>query len=64
MLIIHHKKTIAMAALAALGMAALTVQAGANPLPSRTVGFSDLKPQQAEGAKMLYGRIRNAGDEV
>lgn len=51
---IINYKNVAMAAIAVLGMAALAAHADEGPVPSRTVRFSDLKPHQAEGAKMLY----------
>lgn len=59
-----ENKKIAMAAIAILGMATLAAHASEGPAPSRMVRFSDLKPQQSQGAKMLYRRIRNAAEEL
>jgi hypothetical protein len=52
MKIISHGK-IAMAAIAAFGMAALAAHADEVQVPTHTVRYSDLKPQQAQGARML-----------
>lgn len=52
MKIIHHKN-LATVAIAVLGMAAFGAHAGEDRAPPSTARFSDLKPQQAEGARVL-----------
>jgi UrcA family protein len=49
---------------AAAGAPWTSAQASEPPPPSKTVKFADLDIQTAEGAKVLYHRIRLAADQV
>lgn len=61
-------KNIAMAAVAAVCLASVTMVAhadqAANEVPARTVHYSDLNLNTEAGAATLYRRIRNAAEQV
>jgi UrcA family protein len=61
---INNSRNIALAFVAALGMASIAAHASEVRVLTVTVHYSDLKPQQAAGAKVLYRRIRNAAEQV
>jgi UrcA family protein len=65
---INYSKNIAMATVAALGVASLAMGAHADEsvaqVPARTVHYSDLNLNTQAGAEMLYGRIRRAAGQV
>ena len=65
---INYSKNIALATVAALGVASLAIGAHADesvvPVPARTVRYSDLNLDTQAGAEVLYKRIRDAADRA
>ena len=65
---INYSKNIALAAIAALGVASLAISAHADEslagVPARTVRYSDLSLNTQAGAEVLYKRIRITAEEV
>ena len=65
---INYSKNIALATVAALGVASLAIGAHADEsvvrAPARTVHYSDLNLNTQAGAEVLYKRIRSAAEQV
>jgi len=63
---INYSKNIALATVAALGVASFAVGAHADEsgVPARTVHYSDLNLNTQAGAERLYKRIRGAAEQV
>jgi UrcA family protein len=65
---INYSKNIALATVAALGVASLAIGAHADEsvaeVPTRTVHYSDLNIDTQAGAEVLYKRIRGAAEHV
>ena len=65
---INYSKNIALATVAALGVASLALGAHADEsvdrVPVRTVHYSDLNLNTQAGAEVLYHRIRSAAEQV
>jgi UrcA family protein len=65
---INYSKNIALATVAALGVASLAIGAHAGEsvvgVPARTVHYSDLNLNTQAGAEVLYKRIRSAAEQV
>jgi UrcA family protein len=65
---INYSKNIALATVAALGVASLAIGAHADEsvvrVPARTVHYSDLNLNTQAGAEVLYRRIRGAAEQV
>jgi UrcA family protein len=65
---INYSKNIALAMVAALGVASLAIGAHADEsvgrVPARTVHYADLNLNTQAGAEVLYKRIRNAAEQV
>lgn len=62
----HYTQKIAMAGIAAIGLAtaAMAAHAGEVNPPARTVRYADLNLNTPAGAAVLYKRIRNAAEQV
>lgn len=63
---INYSKNIALAAVAALGVASFAIAAHADEVqvPARTVRYADLNLDTQVGTEVLYRRIRNAAEQV
>ena len=62
----HYTTKIAMAGIAAIGLAtaAMGAHAGEVNPPARTVRYADLNLNTPAGAAVLYKRIKNAAEQV
>jgi len=65
---INYSKNIALATVAALGVASLAIGAQADEsvvrVPARTVRYSDLNLDTQAGAEVLFKRIHDAAEQV
>lgn len=57
-------KSVMLAAVAAMGLASVSMAAHADAVPVRTVHYADLNLNTDAGAAILFNRIRNAAEQV